>query len=99
LKNEGSLGQRRAVIHSVLHYLITNPDAKDGIDGILKYWLPKGQAELGREEAQAALDLLVSKGWLTVRQSASSIKLYGMNKHRLEEIKNFLHASETKGNG
>ena len=100
VKNEGSLGQRRAVIQAVLRYLIKNPDAKDTIEGIFKWWLPKGQDELGRDEAETALDFPVSKGWLTVRQSTPSTKVYGLNKYLLEEIRKFLDDSaKSKRNG
>jgi hypothetical protein len=90
LKNEGSLGQRRAVIQAILQYLIRNPDAKDTLEGILKWWLPEAQGEWGKEDVQKALHVLTSKGWLLRRRTSPSEEIYGVNKDKLAEIRRFL---------
>ena len=93
VKNEGSLGQRRAVIQAVLHYLIKNPDAKDTIEGVRKWWLPEGYREQRQEELEETLDFLASKNWLTTRMTSQQ-KIYGLNKDFLEQIKNYLSDSD-----
>jgi len=91
LKTIGSHGQCRTVIHEILRYLLEHPDAKDTVDGIFKFWLPKGAAKQAKKEVREALDFLViKKGWLTERNVHSSGKLYGLNKDHLGEIKVFL---------
>jgi hypothetical protein len=82
------------VIQQILRYLIEYPDAKDTIQGILRWWLPKGTVERGEEEVQEALDVLDAKGWVTKRQTTTSRELYGMNKEKLEEIWAFLRERE-----
>jgi len=91
LKTVGSHGQCRTVIREILCYLVEHPDAKDTVDGIFKFWLPKGAVKQGKKEVQKALNFLViKKGWLTERNPHSSEKLYGLNKVHLREIKIFL---------
>jgi hypothetical protein len=89
LKNEGSLGQRRAVIQGVLHYLVKNPDAKDTIDGVRRWWLPPVCREQPQEEIEETLDFLASKSWLTIRITSQQ-KIYGLNKDSIEQIENYL---------
>jgi len=90
LKNKGSLGQRRAVIQAVLHYLIKNPDAKDTTEGVRRLWLPEGYREQRQEELEETLQLLVSESWLTIRMTPQQEKVYGLNKNHLQEIVDFL---------
>jgi hypothetical protein len=79
-------------IREVLQYLIKNPDAKDTLEGIYKWWLPKWHSRQGRDEVQKAVDLLTSKGWLTNRGTTPSREIYGINRDRLQEIKSFLQS-------
>ena len=97
MKNEGSLGRRRAVIQAVLHYLIKNPDAKDTIEGVRRWWLPEGYREQRQEELEETLDFLASKNWLTIRMTSQQKKIYGLNKDFLEQIKNYLNDSDDQG--
>ena len=80
------------VIRGILKYVVDHPDAKDTSEGIYKWWLPDGHRS-GREEVQAALDLLTSKGWLTKRGKIPAKEFYGINKDRLQEIRSFLQES------
>jgi len=83
-------GRHKKAIQGTLRYLIDHPDAKDTVEGILKWWLPEGSVGGGREEVEQALDFLVTRGWLTKRGRNPSAKIYGLNKERLKEIKRFL---------
>jgi hypothetical protein len=89
------------VIQHVLQYLVDHPDAKDTVQGIVRWWLPRGLAAWEEEAVQAALNALVARGWLTQRQTTTSPQLYGVNKEKLEVIKAFLRKreSEAKGQG
>lgn len=87
------------VIQQILRYLIVHPDAKDTVQGILRWWLPKDPVEHSEGEVQEALDVLVTRRWLTKRQTTSSHKIYAMNKGKLEVIKAFLRELESNGEG
>ncbi len=90
-----SFGSHRKMMQQILHYLIEHPDAKDTIEGILKWWFPKNHVER-QIEVREALNVLVSKEWLTERELTPSPKIYGLNKDHLKEIKGFLHELESK---
>ena len=87
------------VIRGILQQCIKYPDRKDTIEGILKWWLPEGRTEWRKEEVQKALDFLTAKGWLTVRNTSHSQKIYGFNMKRTEEIGKFLNESEKDQEG
>jgi hypothetical protein len=84
------------VIRHILQYLLDHPDARDTMQGILRWWLPRDSAACGEAEVQAALEVLVARGWLTRRPTTSSQELYGVNKDKLEEIKGFLREPESE---
>ena len=87
------------VIVHILHYLTEHPDAKDTIQGMLRWWLPKKRVERRKEEVRAAVDDLVARGWMTKRQITPSRSIYGMNKEKQEEIKAFLREHESEAEG
>jgi hypothetical protein len=97
VENQGSLRQRRAVIRAVLRYLITNPDAKDTIEGVRRWWLPEGYREQPQEDIEEALDFLASKNWLTTRMTSQQQKIYGLNKDFLEHIEDYLNDLDNDG--
>jgi hypothetical protein len=81
------------VIRHILQYLIDHPDAKDTIQGILRWWLPGGIVVWEEAAVQEALDVLVAKGWVTQRPTIPSRPIYGLNQAKLEEIEKFLRES------
>jgi hypothetical protein len=87
------------MIRHILHYLTEHPDAKDTIQGILRWWLPKNPVQRREEEVREAVDGLVARGWVTKRQITPSRSIYGMNKEKLEEIKVFLREHESEAEG
>jgi hypothetical protein len=87
-KNQSRSGEQ--AIREILQYLIKNPEAKDTLEGIYKWWLPKWHSKQGRDEVQKAVNLLTSKEWLTKRGTIPSKEIYGINRDRLPEIKRFL---------
>lgn len=78
------------VIREILQYLCARPNAKDTFEGILKWWRPKDESEWRKDDVQQGLDFLISKGWLTVRNTSQSQKIYGFNTKLMEEIRKFL---------
>lgn len=84
------------VIEQILRYLIKNPEAKDTVQGIVRWWLPKDPVERRQDEVQKVLEFLVARSWVTQRETATSQRLYGLNEEKLEEIEIFLSERESK---
>jgi len=99
LSHQDQPGGEEQVIRGILQYLVEHPDAKDTAGGILKWWRPKDQSEWRKEDVQEALDFLTSKGWLTMRNTSQSQKIYGFNMNLREEIRTFLDESEKSKGG
>lgn len=89
--NEKDLpGRREKLIRGILRYLIEHPDAKDTVEGIVKWWRPESKVEWEKQAVRDAVDALASKGWLTKREISREETVYGVNKLHIAEIKNFL---------
>jgi hypothetical protein len=86
----GPLKTDETLVRLILQYLIEHPDAKDTLEGILKWWLPEAQGEWGKEDVQKGLHVLTSKGWLLRLRTSPSEEIYGVNKDKLAEIRTFL---------
>jgi len=70
----------------VLQYLLSNPGAKDTLEGIRKWWIATRRHEPRSDELQAVLDELMQKGWVVRFKPRGSKYVYGLNKDRLQEI-------------
>jgi hypothetical protein len=92
LHDQPSACAERKLLREILRYLVDHPDAKDTREGIHNWWLPGGHVEWENEEVQAALDLLIAKGWLTKRETSPAQTIYGLHKERVEEITRFLNS-------
>jgi hypothetical protein len=82
---------RDDLITELLRYVVAHPNAKDTIDGIEKWWLPKSTKREGKRRLEEALNLLAAKGWLNARSSPQSETIYSLNENNLEEINAFLN--------
>ena len=99
MAKEGPPPANWVVMQEILRYLIRHPDAKDTIEGILRWWFPnKRGAEPEKKDVQRAIDELVSRGWVLKRKTTHSQTIYGMNKDHLEAIKGFTKKSRGKRN-
>jgi len=85
-------GRPQSLTHHILEYLLDHPDAKDTVDGVMNWWVGQEGMSPQRQEVEAALQSLVTKGWVLERVPAKS--LFGLNKERLEEIQRFLREQE-----
>ncbi len=82
---------RDELIVEILRYVVAHPRAKDTIDGIEKWWLPKSISREGKRKIEETLNLLVAKGWLIARRSPQSETIYSLNENGLAEINAFLN--------
>jgi len=94
LSHKGQSEDDEQVIIGILQYLVEHPDAKDTFDGILKWWRPKDKPEWRKDDVREGLDFLISKGWLTVRNTSQPQKIYGFNAEHMEEMREFLMEAE-----
>ncbi|HEX6912840.1 MAG TPA: hypothetical protein VF142_20700 [Longimicrobium sp.] len=79
----------------IVRYLVQHPDAKDTIEGILRWWFAPGHGH-APGEVQAALDALVDRGWLVERTVPPGRKLYGASPGRLDEMRALLAADGSR---
>ena len=96
LKEKGPSEGLMAAAREILSYLVEHPDAKDTVEGILKWWLSKAHTKREKREVQEAIDFLVEKGWVISREVADSKKIYGVESERMEEIREFVAGPNSK---
>ncbi len=85
------------ITRHILLYLIKHPNAKDTVQGIRQWWL-KGDVAADNTTLREHLGTLVTKGWLTRRQTSFGQPLYGLNPDALEDIRAFVRygSNDTK---
>jgi hypothetical protein len=81
----------------ILGYLLRNPDAKDTVDGIERWWLADAGASPTRPLLDRAIEILQDAGWL-VQMSAGGRRLYAASAEGLEQATAFLEQKERCGN-
>jgi hypothetical protein len=91
-------GSFRAVVIGVLEYLVQHPEAKDTLEGIVRWWRPAAGGAWTPEDVKAALAFLSARSWVTVRNVGNGATLYGARTERLAEMKAFL-AEMKRGRG
>jgi hypothetical protein len=79
-----------ALAWMILGYLLSNPDAKDTVDGIEKWWINSMEIDMNARTVRGSLDHLVKMGWLVSYQRKGSAVVYGLNRDRRETLRRFL---------
>jgi hypothetical protein len=87
LPEQGSPAEVDQVSREILEYLVQHPDAKDTIEGIRQWWKPQGSREWRNNEVQTALDRLLARNWLIMRELSPMQKVYSVNKKHIHEIR------------
>lgn len=78
----------------ILGYLCSNPDAKDTVDGIEKWWLRGVKISTNPTTVQDSLDDLVKSGWLISSERQGTGTVYGLNKHRRGTLQQYFQHKE-----
>jgi len=78
-------------IRTILRHLVEHPDAKDTLEGIVRWWGEPLIRTAHAEVVRRSLDELTERGWVSVRTGGIGIRLYGLNKDRLDDVKRYLH--------
>ena len=85
--------RQEELTRAILKYCVEHPDAKDTVDGILRWWFPAGEARWRVDEVKAALKSLTANGWLISRKLQQAEEIYGISKEKMTEIQAFLSGS------
>ena len=88
---QGVSDEMEQVVRAILRHLVEHPDAKDTLDGIVRWWGEPLQRTGQVEVVRRSLDELTQRGWVSVRTGGTGIRLYGLNKDRLDDVKRYLH--------
>lgn len=80
------LPDKSTIAHEILAYLIDNPEARDSLDGIVKWWLLDRKIRYQMTLVEKALDELVDQELVIEEKKMDSSNLYRVNSHKLEEI-------------
>ncbi len=91
-KTTDTAGSSRELVAEILRYLVAHPKAKDTLHGILSWWLPGLGART--KSVEDSLEFLVSRGWLLVRSSPQSGRIYSLNEEVVDQVKEFLAEDE-----
>jgi hypothetical protein len=73
------------VIYEIGVYLQQNPEAKDTVEGIRRWWIPRGEERFSEEEVRSALDLMVIRSWAQESRVADTV-LYSTTRAGLMEL-------------
>ena len=93
------MGERRLppdvshLIGVILAYLIAHPGAKDTTEGISAWWIASDQEAADKEKVQEAINWLVGRSWMTVREAHPSQNIYGLCEQNIDQIQMFLDDS------
>ena len=91
MQSDESSDESSLLVRAILAYVIQHPDAKDTVEGIHKFWLSGKTAHQSRHKLEQVLDFLAeNRGWLIRKVVSARVTLYGINKDRIHEIRNFL---------
>jgi len=78
---------------AILRYLIAHRDARDTIEGIERWWLPRSK-EYGITAVAEALQRLKGRDLIRVWKSASAKPVYGLRSYDLESLREHLRGLE-----
>ena len=68
----------------ILSYLERNPDAADTIEGIIKFWMQRENAEITFRKVSRTLEKLLKKGLIQAFQSVDGTIFYKLKKDQTE---------------
>jgi hypothetical protein len=70
---DDQLSEVKEMISRILEYLIENPEAKDTLDGIERWWVGSTSHAPNHSSVERAVGALVSGGWMKVCADAPFI--------------------------
>ncbi|OGW48099.1 MAG: hypothetical protein A2V62_04735 [Nitrospirae bacterium RBG_19FT_COMBO_58_9] len=88
---QGASGDVEQAVQAILRHLVEHPEAKDTLEGIVRCWGEPLIRTAPAEVVRKGLDELTHRGWVSVRTVGTGMRLYGLNKDRLDDVKRYLH--------
>ena len=82
--------QKPEIAREILAYLIDHPEAQDTLDGVVQWWLLEREIKYQIDKVREALIELVGKGLVLERKDGRMRNHYGVNPHKVEEIRSML---------
>ena len=73
-----------ALAIEILRYLHTHPEAKDSLEGIGRWWLPRGHGS-SPELLEQAMEILVVQEYVTAHEMRAGAKVYSLRRDQAEE--------------
>ena len=74
------------VEEDIVSYLLDHPEAKDTMDGIVRWWMLELRIKREIMQVEQAVVQLVQREWLIGRRGADSQVHYSLNSTKAEEI-------------
>ncbi len=74
------------VEEDIVNYLLDHPEAKDTLEGIVRWWVMEQRMRREMLQVQQAIGELVQREWLLERQGADAQLHYRLNPAKTEEI-------------
>ncbi|MDI6792932.1 MAG: hypothetical protein QME81_08720 [bacterium] len=81
----------------ILRYLARHPQAKDGLEGIARWWILQERIDVGVDEVQEAISFLVAQGFIIESKLTGQESCYQLNPAKKEEIAGILNAPAIAG--
>lgn len=80
----------RSTLVDIVRYLVTHPDAKDSLEGVLHWWRSDTAKEPDAEQVRKVLHFMTSIGWLSARRTPGPQDIFSAAPGSLLEMQVFL---------
>jgi len=80
------MSNEQRIEYEILNYLTKQPAAKDTFQGIAEWWVLKQRIDDAVERVSGALDMLISKQFIVIKQNRDGSKFFQVNERKLKEI-------------
>jgi len=78
------------IAREILSYLVDHPDARDTVDGIIRWWIPEQKMKTHVTTVKDVIAELVGRGLILERAGHDSRIHYRANGDKTKEIRSFL---------
>ncbi len=83
----------RPLLEVLLRYLVEHPEAKDSLEGIHQWWLPRGGVDWDVGKLEEAIGYLLARQWME-QTAVGERRIFGVCRTRHEEMSRALSELE-----